>query len=737
MAASRYWPIVSFVAGELSPKLRGRVDIQQYRQGCETLINFHPMPHGGVMRRAGTQRVVNGNNQAGRARLAHFHSSDGPSFVVEFSASEIRIIDVTGAEPEVLITAPWTLQQGWVLDYAQAEDTMIIVHPDVPPYRLSRFGVGAWALDAVPFVPAPTALDAEWFAWNTFTPASTGTGSVTFTGGLFASDVGRVIRRGSGYGTITAVTPGASFTVTVTRGFVATTESFILEGKPDVAMTPGATGPVGGLISMTADGDWRTNVSAGAVIRIHGGSVRLVAQASSNTMTAEVLEELTAATQVQSDGWSMEFPTWSVLRGYPRAVTFHEQRLWFGGWRAEPQGIVASGVGLFYDFRRTSLATDGFDYRLRTKSANAIEYLVSDADLVVLTRGAEIALERTNADAISASNPPRARRRSNHGCARIRPVEVDGEIVFVARHEQSVMAMFYDGDAGQYQVRDISILAEHLMREGQGVIDLAYCRSPVPTIYVARSDGKVVACTYFPSESVLAWWRYETEGTIESLVNTTDVNEDVLWLFANRTAGRSIERALPRRYPRKADADAGNESGRVGLHVDCAEITDTVSPQLSVPANPGANGIPQRLIADGYDAGDFTPSANTITIPVGFVTQYAAAGYPYVSVLRPLPPELATAQGAGSGRPVRKGPTFIKTWRTLGGEVRGPHDATGFELTPDIVWPGSVQPIEYLTQEHEIDLSGWDEDSAPCEIRQDKAFPMTILSMTIRASNNP
>lgn len=739
MAAPRYWPLVSFVAGEISPKLRGRFDIAQYRQACETLINFHPMVHGGVTRRAGTQRMADANSGSGRSRLAHFHASDGGSFIIEFSASAIRVIDVTGSESTATLTAPWTQPQGWVVDYAQAEDTMVIVHPDVAPYRLTRHGAESWSLDAVPFYPQPTARDAEWFASNAFSPAGTGTGSVTFTGSLLGSDVGRIIRRGAGYGTITACTPGVSFTVNVERGFVASTEPFILEGQPNVTMTPSGTGPVGATIQMTGGGDWRTASGDNRVIRIHGGSVLLTTNVSSTVMNAVVLDELSATTAVAPTGWTMEFPTWSSLRGYPRAVTFHEQRLWFGGWDAEPQGIVASGVGLFYDFRRTDLVTDAFDYRLATKSSNVIEYLVSDADLVALTRGAEIALERTNAGAISAENPPRPRRRSNHGCARVRPVEVNGEVVFVTRHEQAVMAMYYDGDAGQYLIRDISLLAEHLLREGQGVVDLAYCKSPVPTVYVVRADGNVVACTYDPAEQVIGWWRYETEGTVESMAVGMDTNEDVLWLQASRGVGRTIERARPRKYARKADFDAGNEEGRVGLHVDCAEVTDSLSIISSVPANAAANGSDMRVIADGYDAGDLTVASGAVALPASYGTRYAAVGYAYSSVLRPMPPELPSAQGTGMGRPLRKGPGYVKTWRTLGGTIKHPDAASGFALTPAPVWPvdGYDQALAYQTGQHEVDLSGWDEDKAPVEIRQDLALPITILSLTIRASNAP
>ena len=49
--------ICSFNAGELSSSLYGRVDLQKYFNGCKTLKNFIPLPHGPAQRRAGTRYI--------------------------------------------------------------------------------------------------------------------------------------------------------------------------------------------------------------------------------------------------------------------------------------------------------------------------------------------------------------------------------------------------------------------------------------------------------------------------------------------------------------------------------------------------------------------------------------------------------------------------------------------------------------------------------------------------------
>ncbi|MCD6149718.1 hypothetical protein J7J13_02945, partial [bacterium] len=60
--------ICSFNAGELSPSLYGRVDLQKYFNGCKTLKNFIPLPHGPALRRPGTRYI---NEVFGREQVAN------------------------------------------------------------------------------------------------------------------------------------------------------------------------------------------------------------------------------------------------------------------------------------------------------------------------------------------------------------------------------------------------------------------------------------------------------------------------------------------------------------------------------------------------------------------------------------------------------------------------------------------------------------------------------------------
>jgi len=117
------------------------------------------------------------------------------------------------------ISAPYALADVDGLQYVQSADTLYLVHPKYPPYKLQRFSDGSFAFNQVTFVDGP------YLGINTTTTtlalsATSGSVTVTASVGLFAAtDVGRLIRfQGTttwGYLTITAFTDSTHVTVTV------------------------------------------------------------------------------------------------------------------------------------------------------------------------------------------------------------------------------------------------------------------------------------------------------------------------------------------------------------------------------------------------------------------------------------------------------------------------------------------------------------------------------------------
>ena len=80
----------SFNAGEFTPRLHSRYELAKYKNGCKTLTNFIPLPHGPVTRRPGTEYLGAVKTASAYTRLIPFSYSESISYVLEFGPAYIR-----------------------------------------------------------------------------------------------------------------------------------------------------------------------------------------------------------------------------------------------------------------------------------------------------------------------------------------------------------------------------------------------------------------------------------------------------------------------------------------------------------------------------------------------------------------------------------------------------------------------------------------------------------------------
>ena len=81
----------SFTAGEISPRLEGRTNIEKYQEGLTELTNMVVMPHGGVTRRPGTEYLGEVKSSAVKTRLIPFQFKTSDTYVLEFSNQIMRV----------------------------------------------------------------------------------------------------------------------------------------------------------------------------------------------------------------------------------------------------------------------------------------------------------------------------------------------------------------------------------------------------------------------------------------------------------------------------------------------------------------------------------------------------------------------------------------------------------------------------------------------------------------------
>lgn len=155
--------VTNFTAGEISPRLMGRIDIAQYYNAAKTLYNMILHPQGGVTRRAGTHFVQEVKNSASSTILLPFEFSNQQAYAIEVGHQYMRFymdqgnIATTGGSVPYEIDTTINEASLQYLRYAQSADTMYLVSAqgDMPPAKLERHNHASWTFGNITFTQDP------------------------------------------------------------------------------------------------------------------------------------------------------------------------------------------------------------------------------------------------------------------------------------------------------------------------------------------------------------------------------------------------------------------------------------------------------------------------------------------------------------------------------------------------------------------------------------------------------
>ena len=106
------------------------------------------------------------------------------------------------------------------------------------------------------------------------------------------------------------------------------------------------------------------------------GRARIVKFTSATKVDAQAEVPFFSTDAIAAGDWTLEEgfeDAWSNTRGWPRTVTFHEGRLYFGGSYALPSTLFASKVADIFNFKPAEgLDDDAIKVTLQTDSFKLI-----------------------------------------------------------------------------------------------------------------------------------------------------------------------------------------------------------------------------------------------------------------------------------------------------------------------------------------------------------------------------
>jgi len=212
----------NFTGGEVSPRLLGRGDLRAYENGAAKLRNVFIHPTGGVMRRAGLRFT---DMAAGPGRLVAFEFNTQQVYLLVFT--DLRLDVYRDGSAVANIATPWGVSQLSQMSWTQSADTLLVVHPDVGPRKITRTSDTSWTVSNWSFAQENGALYQPYhkFADPDVTLQASGTtGAITLTAsaGVFvAGHVGTRFRLVKKQVVIDAVTSATQAQATVQETLTA------------------------------------------------------------------------------------------------------------------------------------------------------------------------------------------------------------------------------------------------------------------------------------------------------------------------------------------------------------------------------------------------------------------------------------------------------------------------------------------------------------------------------------
>lgn len=424
---------------------------------------------------------------------------------------------------------------------------------------------------------------------------------------------------------------------------------------------------------------------------------------------------------VESPEGSGERLTANIGTGdYPGAVSYFEQRRWFGGTPNKPNNLWAtkSGTESNMSYSLPTQDDDRIAVRVAAREANRIRHIVPLSQLMLLTGAAEWRVSPLNSDAITPASMS-VRPQSYVGANNVQPLVVNNQMLYASERGGHIRECGYSYEAGGYVTNDVCLMAPHLF-DNLKITGMTYSKAPWPIAWAVSSSGKLIAFTYVPEQRVGAFSTVETSGVFEACCSVAEGDEDALYVVVKREINgqtvRFIERMHERQFKTLEDC----------VFMDCAGTYDGVE-TTEVSGLDWLEGMEVCILADGSVEPNQVVSGGKITIETP--AKKIHVGLPYVGDIRTLPLAVALQDGSyGTSHRKNVREVFFRVVDSSG--LKSGPTFENMAIYPPRSTEFAGSPPDTITDEFGFVIpAAWGAGGQVC-IRQDMPLPLRIISMT-------
>ncbi len=625
----------SFAKGELTPKLRSRIDTDFYRTGLEVCENFLVMRQGGVRKRSGTRFIAEVHDHNVKSRLAPFVFKTEQAYIIELGHQVARFfrdqgIIVDGGLNPVELTMPYTSVPGGeteevlALDHAQSQDTLYVTHKNHFPRKIVRTSHTNWTLNPLATTDGPwlplniEANDADMtdgqriIVGTTYTIAFDNTLGINEDTGFTGGDVGRQIRLQ------------------------------VNDANPPYEDPIEYWGELASVINATS-----------GTVTVRG----FAGQANKNGL--EITEDYTAAGDIENTNTFWRLGAWHGTGNYPAYCTFWNGKLAFSRSDQWPQTTWASKSGSFENFAPTEqdgtiTAANGMTLTINASQSNEVLWSAEFRKTLYLgTSSAVRALEPENPNAVLTGANVTQNAKSEYGCAPVFPIQIGNVLLYAGLLGEELREVSYSLSEDSEAAPDISVISDHLY--SSGLVNMAYAQRPNSIGWCTRGDGQMVAVTHEREQQMLAQSRHKIagdfqgsgHGVVEWVTTIPGADFTEVWMIVKRTINGAT-----RRYIEMFEEDFDTTRGHSitdGRFLDSC-ITYTGAPVNAITGVDHLEGETVGIVADGVYLETAVVTGGGVTLPRNIEASVICVGLLYEARLRTMPYAGSGPRGTSFGQ---------------------------------------------------------------------------------------
>jgi len=688
--------ISSLNSGVLSPKMGSRYDLAQYYKGLSVADNVLTQPQGGVVKRFGLEYIDDidiGTLSDWTRRLIAFdeyilvlYSNGAGDLRVAVYQDGVKQANINGSGNDYFTITGWSDRE---FDYVISTDGIIMVNPLNAPILITSTSATTWTvttitLDNIPQFdfddassPTPTSA-----VWTVALPAGQG------------GDTWRIQIDGI---------QSSAYPVETATAYTATNVQKACEE-----------------ILNNFSGDITAVFDAAPAIY----EITFAGGAAKDYDAVLAIPELTAAAPPASAatntvvGVPRTEDVWSATRGWPGTVTFHENRLVFGGSPSRPQTIWMSRIGQYFDFRNfRSLDNEAINVTLETSSNSGIVNVYSDRHLCVFTESSEYYCPQIPVTPTNVAFPQQSEFGSIYGS---NVVSLDNQVIFGQKGRsttRSITGGTSDGGGAvrnfvflnaekAYTANSLSMLADNVVNFPDRMAAAPASQDSDSVYLYTVTGGSMAVLNTLQSEGVLAWTTFttgESDNVTGIFIDVVTLGSDV-YMIVDRQTGTTVDTNMTL-------VKIGSE------YLDhYASGTQASSTTLTVPTRyDGSDAVIIDKVSGAVYEG-LTISGGSVTLPDP-ITDWVV-GYSYAPTLTTMPLNVTLQDGPHAGEPKRIVSVSSNLLDSQGVTVNG----------ENLVFPETDDEIR--SGRFDVRLSGWSVE-AYVTMSQEGPYPFNPLDMIV------